>query len=194
MARLLKAANMRYVEVGLQSTDPGVLANVRRPMSRARFVRGYELLKKNRLVVELQLILGLPGDTPESFLRSLDFAIELDPPVLSVFKLQVLPGTGIRRTARRLGLEYDAQPPYEFIAGPAMPLAESIRMQKVVNSVSLFRRDRAARRYCRRHGIPLTALILRWLERLPSDGFLLNGEDNAALEKEAKAFIRSLKK
>lgn len=194
MARLLKAANMRYVEVGLQSTDARVLANVRRPLSRPRFIRGYELLKKNRLVVELQLILGLPGDTPASFLRSLDFALELDPPVLSVFKLQVLPGTGIRRRARRLGLEFDAQPPYEFISSPTMSLADSIRMQKVVNSVSLFRRDRAARAYCRAQGIPLTALILRWLERLPSDGFLLNGENNAALEKEAKAFIRSLKK
>ncbi|MGE5308035.1 MAG: B12-binding domain-containing radical SAM protein [Deltaproteobacteria bacterium] len=192
LASLLKKADMRYVEVGLQSVDKGVLGRARRPFDRERFVKGFNLLKDAGLVVELQLILGLPGDTLEKFKESLEFALRLDPPVLSVFKLQVLPGTGIRRDAARLGLKFDREPPYEFIESPTMPLADSIHCQKIVNSISLFRRDPSALACCRREGITLVGLIERWLRQMPSDGILLNGEDNRALAREARIFSRSL--
>lgn len=192
LACLLKKADMRYVEVGLQSSDHEVLANVGRPFDREKFLRGYHWLKRSGLVVELQLILGLPGDSLERFERSLDFALELDPPVLSVFKLQVLPGTRIREQAGRLGLEYRHDPPYDFISSPTMGFGDVVRAQKMVNSVSLFRTDPKARELCRRRGMRMTGLIRLWLEHMPADGFLLNGEDNRALAKEARRFVRSL--
>ncbi len=194
LAVLLKKANMRFVEAGLQSENEAVLKSVRRPFNRERFIQGFNFMKKHGLTVELQLILGLPGETLKTFERSLDFALWLDPPVLSIFKLQVLPGTPIREKAARLGIEYETAPPYEFVKSRTMSFADSITAQKVVNSISLFRGNKRARRYCDNEGIPLTQLIHRWLKHLRADSLLLNGENNKALKIEARSFIKSLKR
>ncbi|MCK9594806.1 MAG: radical SAM protein [Candidatus Omnitrophica bacterium] len=194
LAALLKKACVRYIEVGLQSDDDKVLKNVRRAFNREKFIKGFSLLKSNGLVVELQLILGLPGDCLETFFRSLKFALELDPPVLSVFKLQVLPGTMIRERARSLGIEYEAEPPYEFIQSRTMPFKDSILAQKAVNSVSLFRRNKAALRLCKQKGIDMVQLIRLWLDHTRSDDHLLNNEDNNALSKEAAAFLQTCRR
>jgi hypothetical protein len=194
LAVLLKKACVRYIEVGLQSDDEKVLKNVRRGFNRERFIKGFNLLKSNGLVVELQLILGLPGDSLDSFLRSLRFAIELDPPVLAVFKLQVLPGTMIREHAKSLGIEYAQEPPYEFIQSRTMPFKDSILAQKAVNSVSLFRRNNAARKLCKQKGIDMVQLIRLWLDHTHSDDLLLNHENNEALSKEAAAFLKTCRR
>lgn len=193
LASLLKKAEMRYVEVGLQSDNEQVLKKIGRPYDRERFLEGYGHLKKVGLVIELQLILGLPGEDLASFERSLEFALKLDPAALSVFKLQVLPGTVIRKRARDFGIEFENKPPYEFIQSPEMPFADFITAQKIVNSVSFFRKNRTALAYCKRTGRAMTSLIREWLDHMPDDGILLNGEDNAALKREAGVFIRSLR-
>ncbi|MFA5363142.1 MAG: radical SAM protein [Candidatus Omnitrophota bacterium] len=194
LAVLLKKANMRFVEVGLQSGNEHVLRNVQRPFNRERFIQGFTFMKNSGLTVELQLILGLPGETLESFKRSLDFALSLDPPILSVFKLHVLPGTTIRAMAASLGIEYEKAPPYESIKSTTLPFTDSITAQKIVNSVSLFRRNNKARQYCKTRGLNMTELIHRWLEHLRDDSLLLNGENNKILENETKQFINSLKR
>jgi radical SAM superfamily enzyme YgiQ (UPF0313 family) len=194
LADLLKKADMRFVETGLQSGNEQVLKNVHRPFNRERFLQGFNFMKKNGLTVELQLILGLPGETLESFKRSLDFALRLDPPILSVFKLHVLPGTAIRAMAGSLGIEYETTPPYEFIKSKTMTFADSITAQKIITSVSLFRNNKQARRYCRTRGLTMMGLIHRWLEYPHGDSLLLNGENNKTLEKEAKHFINSIKR
>jgi len=194
LARLLKRAGMRYIEVGLQSDDDNVLKNVRRVFNRERFIKGFNLLKRNKLVVELQLILGLPGDSLETFFKSLRFALELDPPVLSVFKLQVLPGTMIREHSEALGIEYEKEPPYEFIQSRTMPYRDAILAQKAVNSVSLFRRNKTALDICKKRGIDMVQLIRLWLDHTGSDDLLLNHEDNNVLSKEAAAFLQTCRR
>jgi radical SAM superfamily enzyme YgiQ (UPF0313 family) len=194
LARLMKKACVRYIEVGLQSDDEKVLKNVRRGFNREKFIRGFNLLKRNKLVVELQLILGLPGDSLETFFKSLRFALELDPPVLSVFKLQVLPGTMIREHAVSLGIEYEKDPPYEFIQSRTMPYRDAILAQKAVNSVSLFRRNKAALKLCKQKGLDMTQLIRLWLEHTDSDDLLLNHEDHNSLSKEAAAFLQTCRR
>jgi radical SAM superfamily enzyme YgiQ (UPF0313 family) len=62
-----------YLGVGLQSLDPEVLKLHDRPFDRARF----EASMRDLVTVarpELQIIFGLPGDTPEGFRRTLDYA------------------------------------------------------------------------------------------------------------------------
>ena len=192
LADLLKKAGMRYVEVGLQSENEQVLKNVRRAFNREKFIRGFNFMKQRGLTVELQLILGLPGESLESFERSLDFALRLDPAVLSVFKLQVLPGTKIREQAKALGIQYQNDPPHEFIQSKTMSFSDSITAQKVVNSVSLFRGNKRVKKFRERQTLSPTQFIHRWLTYLQSDNLLLNGENNKILEKEAKLFINSL--
>ena len=112
LARLMRAAHFTFVEVGLQTTDVTALATVERRLKLEKFLGGIEHLKAHEIEFELQLIYGLPGETTESFRRSLEFAVSLDPPKLAVFPLMVLPGTELWRKADVLGLEYEPTPPY----------------------------------------------------------------------------------
>jgi anaerobic magnesium-protoporphyrin IX monomethyl ester cyclase len=112
LAALMHAARFTFVEVGLQTTDVEVLATVERRLKLEKFLNGLECLKRHAIEFELQLIYGLPGETPESFRKSLEFAVSLDPPKLAVFPLMVLPGTELWRKADALGLVFEPTPPY----------------------------------------------------------------------------------
>ena len=75
------------IEVGLQTTGDNVLATVERRLRLQKFLDGIGYLKKYGLIFEVQLIYGLPGETRETFRKSLNFAAALDPSILSVFPL-----------------------------------------------------------------------------------------------------------
>ncbi len=114
MARLMQEANFHHLEVGLQTTDANVLAITERRLKLARFIEGIEHLKRHSVPFELQLIYGLPGETRASFRESLNFAASLQPPLLQVFMLMVLPGTELSRKTKALKIEFDPEPPYNI--------------------------------------------------------------------------------
>ena len=124
MARLFVEANVTYLEVGLQTSEHAVLDIVERRFKRDAFIRGLGHLKAHRLGFELQLIAGLPGETLDTLRTSLDFAASFSPPHLAVFDLMILPGTALSRTAERLGISYDPDPPYYVRSHPSMPEAD----------------------------------------------------------------------
>lgn len=62
-----------YLGVGLQSLDPQVLKLHDRPFQNTRFEAALQRLMPVG-TAELQIIFGLPGDTPAGFLRTLDYA------------------------------------------------------------------------------------------------------------------------
>jgi len=55
------------------------------------------------------LILGLPEDTPESFLKSLEFVLSLETQNVVVFVLEMLPGTEVRINAEKYGIKASAR-------------------------------------------------------------------------------------
>lgn len=62
--------------IGLQSADTQFLKELGRPSSRASFERVLDRVRA-RGKVTAELILGLPGDTPEGFARTLRYALDL---------------------------------------------------------------------------------------------------------------------
>jgi coproporphyrinogen III oxidase-like Fe-S oxidoreductase len=77
------------VGIGLQSFDNDVLAHVERSYDEARFEQTlYEL--KSVAGVAIEIILGLPGDSPENFRRTFERARSL-PCALRVYHCVVLP-------------------------------------------------------------------------------------------------------
>jgi anaerobic magnesium-protoporphyrin IX monomethyl ester cyclase len=124
MASLFAQASMKFIEVGLQTTDAAVLNMVDRRLKLQPFIDGIGHLKKHGLHFELQLIAGLPGETVRSFRASLDFAARLEPPTLSVFDLLILPGTELARKAKELGISFDPTPPYQVRSHGTMPASD----------------------------------------------------------------------
>ena len=122
LAGALKAGGVTRVETGLQTLTPEALRLAARPTDPARFADGMEALLGAGIDVKVDLMLGLPGDSPEAYQRTLEFLTARGfAKRLQVFVTQVLPGTGLRNAAKRLGLDFDAQPPYLLHSAPGWP-------------------------------------------------------------------------
>lgn len=124
-ARRLREAGFTEVEVGLQSLDRRAQRLMGRTVNLKAFERGAKAMLDEGLTVRVDLILGLPGDTPDSLRRSIDYLhrSKLYSEV-QVFNLSVLPGTAFRHEASRLGLEFQSRPPYYAIQTPTLGLEQ----------------------------------------------------------------------
>ncbi len=119
MAGLFRKAGVKGFEVGLQSTNPKALRKMNRPTSLEGFLSGVKALQKEGIAPTVDLIFGLPGDTLEGFMQTLDFVYHNNLyEHLQVFPLLVLPGTAFRKKSRELDLLYDPKPPYTLISTP----------------------------------------------------------------------------
>jgi radical SAM superfamily enzyme YgiQ (UPF0313 family) len=165
LAALMCAANVVFVEVGLQTTGEPALAAVERRLKMDPFLAGLAHLKAHGIAFELQLIYGLPGDTVASFRQSLDFAARLDPPNLAVFPLMILPGTELWRKASALGLQYDPEPPY-FVRSHAEMTEDDIASGKaLIDALDVMGDARTVRLLCREPHVGLSDVLDAWIAR-----------------------------
>lgn len=130
MAFSLKKANITDVEVGLQSTNEEVLKCSGRPTNLNMVRKGIENLNKMGIKNELQLILGLPMETKESFLKSIDDAVEMNPSTLACFRLLVLPGTYFFDNAESFSLEHEKSPPWRILRTKEINEEEMIELSR----------------------------------------------------------------
>ena len=101
----LGSVGQALVGIGLQSFDNKVLAHVERSYDEARFEQTlYDL--KAVAGVAIEIILGLPGDTPENFRNSFERARAL-PCALRVYHCVVLPSALMVRSPAEYVLDYD---------------------------------------------------------------------------------------
>lgn len=122
---LLKRAGLVSAEVGLQSINPDALAIAGRTGNPEKTAQGVALLKDAGIEVTTGIILGLPGDTPDGFSRTLAWLKERNAySVVHPFVLSVLPGTDFREQSAGLGLSYDPKPPYYVNRTPAFSRPE----------------------------------------------------------------------
>lgn len=183
LADLMRAAHFRFLEVGLQSTDEGALATVERRFRLHRFLGGVECLKRHELPWELQLIFGLPGETRSSFRRALNFAASLDPQVLAVYPLMVLPGTELWRKAGDFGLTFDPAPPYHVRSHFSMSPADVEAGVRVIEALQDLGDSRTLRLLARERGLTYADVLEAWIEW---DG---NRGGNESLGYRVKQFI-----
>ncbi len=90
----LRRAGVDRLSVGMQSAVDSELAAVGRPHSFAQTQQAVEWARRAKFRnVSLDLIYGLPGQTPESWRRTLEAAVALEPEHISGYGLKVEPGT-----------------------------------------------------------------------------------------------------
>lgn len=90
----LTAAGFNRFSVGLQSFHDEELKMLGRIHSTADFLRTFEVLRANGVKnINVDLIAGLPGQTLEKFLQSLEKVMALAPEHISVYGLQIEEGT-----------------------------------------------------------------------------------------------------
>lgn len=78
------------ISINPQTLNDDVLINIGRKHSAAQVVDSFELARKLRFNhINMDLIVGLPGDTLESFISTLDRIIELSPESITVHTLSM---------------------------------------------------------------------------------------------------------
>ena len=91
--KALAPYTVRVVEVGAQSMDETVLSLSRRGHTAEHTRKSVRLLKDRGLAVGLQIMPGLPGDTPESILETGRGVAELKPDVVRIYPTVVVRNT-----------------------------------------------------------------------------------------------------
>ncbi len=94
---LLKRSGVATVELGAQSMDNRVLELSGRGHSAEDTVRSVGLLKRYGFKVGIQLMPGLPGDSAQTFVKTIDRVRELRPDMVRLYPTLVIRGTGLER-------------------------------------------------------------------------------------------------
>ncbi len=89
------------VELGVQSLDDGVLRRARRGHDADATRQALYLLKKQRIPVSAQIMLGLPGDTAETAMRTGAELAALRPEFVRIFPTVVVSDTTLAQWYRR---------------------------------------------------------------------------------------------
>jgi len=100
---LLKKYGVKTIEVGVQSMIDDVLHLARRGHSAADTADAVSRLRDKGFEVGLQLMIGLPGDTCDRFLQTLDQVIELKPDFVRIHPTLVLKGAPLENLWRAGG-------------------------------------------------------------------------------------------
>lgn len=149
-ALFLKTMGVRTVELGVQSMNDEVLALSGRGHSARDAERALRVLQEAGLEVGVQLMPGLPGDSEERSLVSLERVLALQPSFLRIYPTLVIAGTKLADLYRE---------------GSYLP-------QSLDQAVDLCKRMLLA---ARRAGVPVIRLGLQPTAELEAPGVLLAG-------------------
>jgi histone acetyltransferase (RNA polymerase elongator complex component) len=128
---LLAPYPIETVELGVQSLVDEVLMQSRRGYAVESVKKAVELVRRQGWQLGLQLMLGLPGDSPAHFLDSVAQAVELRPDFVRIYPTLVLTGTALAEWYRQgtytpLSLEEAVSwctPAYEALFRAQIPIA-----------------------------------------------------------------------
>jgi hypothetical protein len=106
--RFLEGVKSLYLSVGLQSFDEEVLSGVDRRLKRVQFDRTLAELAKlpNTRSLSIELILGLPTDSPARFRASLERALDVGCGI-RVYRCLVLPNGLMTRAPEEQAVRFD---------------------------------------------------------------------------------------
>ena len=82
-----------HLEFGLQTINTNEVENINRKNNYAQVEEAFERLKDFNISYEVSLIYGLPGQTPESFQRSIDYVKNKGCKIVKAYPLMLLRGT-----------------------------------------------------------------------------------------------------
>ncbi len=127
------------LEIGLQSTNPETIKEIRRNMNIGK-------LKENMLTIRnfgnihqhLDLIAGLPYEDLESFKRSFNEAYDMKPNQLQLGFLKVLKGSYMEEQVEAYDLQYQDFQPYEVLSTRWLSFDEILQLKLVEEMVEVY--------------------------------------------------------
>lgn len=132
MIRLFRSApkNMFLLEIGVQSTNEKTISEIDRKTDFERISSAVQALKGS-VHMHLDLIAGLPYENYESFTRSFNDVMELEPDVLQLGFLKLLRGTKIRELKDKHEYIFEDDPPYEVLGNKYISYGELLKLKNI---------------------------------------------------------------
>lgn len=118
-------------EVGVQTFNEEVSHRISRRQHLARLEENFRFLRGETGVhIHADLIVGLPGETAESFAGGFDRLVALRPQEIQVGILKRLRGTPIIRHDADWQMVYNPQPPYEILQNKLLDFATMQKLRR----------------------------------------------------------------
>lgn len=106
LAELMHRAGCVGINFGVDSGDEKMLKNLRRDFTKDDILNAVDWCKKAGIVVMFDLLLGSPGETRESIIRTIELMRRVEPDRIGVaLGVRVYPGTELSNRVREEGME-----------------------------------------------------------------------------------------
>lgn len=127
------------LEIGVQSTNPDTIREIRRVMKFTEVERIVKRINKGGNVHQhLDLIAGLPHEGIESFKNSFNDVYALEPEQLQLGFLKVLKGSYMEEQAKEYGLVCKSLPPYEVLSTNWISYGEILELKMIEEMVEIY--------------------------------------------------------
>ena len=127
------------LEIGVQSTNPETVKEIRRTMRFEKVAANVRAVKAGANVHQhLDLIAGLPYENLNSFHRSFNDVYALKPEQLQLGFLKVLKGSFMNENKEAYGLAYKSTPPYEVLFTRWLSYEDILRLKGIEEMVELY--------------------------------------------------------
>ena len=126
-------------EIGVQSTLPETLKKVSRTSGMDRLTDNVQKLKnETQIHLHLDLIAGLPDESYQQFVSSIDATLSLGADHLQIEPVKLLPGAPLRQQASQWGIHFDPQPPYTILKSATMSFEDLERLRGIGRLLDVF--------------------------------------------------------
>jgi len=119
------------LEIGIQTLKKQIALNIKRNLNIPKIKENITFLEdETNAHIHLDLIIGLPGESVESFGENLDYLCGLSRSEVQVGVLKKLSGTTLDRHDKEFGMVFSDIPPYEILANDLIPFAKMQEMKR----------------------------------------------------------------
>ncbi|MCP4175947.1 MAG: DUF4080 domain-containing protein [Fuerstiella sp.] len=125
-------AGVLQFEIGVQTFDHQVGESISRQQNNDKLSNNFRFLRQESGVhIHADLIVGLPGESVESFAAGFDRLVELNPQEIQIGILKRLKGTPIIRHDAEWKMIYSAHPPFEILSNRLIDFETMHRLRRM---------------------------------------------------------------
>lgn len=119
------------LEVGIQTLNPEILDNINRRMNLEKVASNLTFLEReSKTHMHVDLIIGLPGESLESFADNLNHLKKMTDAEIQVGILKKLSGTTMHRHDTKFGMVYSDKPPYDILKNDLIDFSMMQKMKR----------------------------------------------------------------
>ncbi len=127
----LFAPDSLQLEVGIQTLNPEIAKNINRKINIEKIFENIRFLQEQTHAhLHVDLIVGLPGESLESFGRGLDMLSDTTNSEIQIGILKKLSGTTLNRHDELFEMVYSDKPPYEILQNSMLDFNQMQKMKR----------------------------------------------------------------